>query len=253
MSEEFINIKCVLLGETAVGKSSLINRFVSNSYKTDFISTMVGYSSTKEVYYEKSDKKINFEIWDTAGQEKYRSLTKIFYQDSKVTILVYDITRKDSFEAIKNYWYTEVRDNSPQDVIIAIVGNKSDLYEYEEVNEDEAKEFAKNVNAIFQQTSACNGSGVKELFDMIGDKIVKPDLFDEMKRKKSMKLKNNLHAFQNIYSSVNSVEENQDIQNNNIVNSKDKDNNNNNAINNNDDNINNVEIEIKNNKKKKCC
>ena len=109
MSGEIIHIKCVLLGETAVGKSSLINRFISNTFKNDFTSTMVGYCSTKQVYYEKTDQKINYEIWDTAGQEKYRSLTKIFYQDSKVTLLVYDITRKDSFEAIKNYWYTEVR------------------------------------------------------------------------------------------------------------------------------------------------
>ena len=248
MSGEILHIKCVLLGETAVGKSSLINRFVSNTFKSDFTSTMVGYCSTKQVYYEKTDQKINYEIWDTAGQEKYRSLTKIFYQDSKVTLLVYDITRKDSFEAIKNYWYTEVRDNSPQDVIIAIVGNKSDLYEYEEVTEDEAKEFAKSVNAIYQQTSACNGSGVKELFDMIGNKIIKPEVFEELNRKTSIKLKKNIHAFQNIYSSVNSVDENLGNQNDNI----DKKEKENNDTFNNNDNIQEAEIGLKKNKKK-CC
>jgi len=248
MSGEILHIKCVLLGETAVGKSSLINRFVSNTFKSDFTSTMVGYCSTKQVYYEKTDQKINYEIWDTAGQEKYRSLTKIFYQDSKVTLLVYDITRKDSFEAIKNYWYTEVRDNSPQDVIIAIVGNKSDLYEYEEVTEDEAKEFAKSVNAIYQQTSACNGSGVKELFDMIGNKIIKPEVFEELNRKTSIKLKKNIHAFQNIYSSVNSVDENLGNQNDNM----DKKEKENNDTFNNNDNIQEAEIGLKKNKKK-CC
>jgi small GTP-binding protein len=209
---------------------------------------MVGYCSTKQVYYEKTDQKINYEIWDTAGQEKYRSLTKIFYQDSKVTLLVYDITRKDSFEAIKNYWYTEVRDNSPQDVIIAIVVNKSDLYEYEEVTEDEAKEFAKSVNAIYQQTSACNGSGVKELFDMIGNKIIKPEVFEELNRKTSIKLKKNIHAFQNIYSSVNSVDENLGNQNDNI----DKKEKENNDTFNNNDNIQEAETGLKKNKKK-CC
>ena len=248
MSGEILHIKCVLLGETAVGKSSLINRFVSNTFKSDFTSTMVGYCSTKQVYYEKIDQKINYEIWDTAGQEKYRSLTKIFYQDSKVTLLVYDITRKDSFEAIKNYWYTEVRDNSPQDVIIAIVGNKSDLYEYEEVTEDEAKEFAKSVNAIYQQTSACNGSGVKELFDMIGNKIIKPEVFEELNRKTSIKLKKNIHAFQNIYSSVNSVDENLGNQNDNM----DKKEKENNDTFKNNDNIQEAEIGLKKNKKK-CC
>jgi small GTP-binding protein len=248
MSGEILHIKCVLLGETAVGKSSLINRFVSNTFKSDFTSTMAGYCSTKQVYYEKTDQKINYEIWDTAGQEKYRSLTKIFYQDSKVTLLVYDITRKDSFEAIKNYWYTEVRDNSPQDVIIAIVGNKSDLYEYEEVTEDEAKEFAKSINAIYQQTSACNGSGIKELFDMIGNKIIKPEVFEELNRKTSIKLKKNIHAFQNIYSSVNSVDENLGNQNDNI----DKKEKENNDTFKNNDNIQEAEIGLKKNKKK-CC
>ena len=210
MSEEILHIKCVLLGETAVGKSSLLSRFISNKFKTDFISTMSGYSSMKQVYFEKSNKKINYEIWDTAGEEKFRSVTKIFYQDSKVAILMYDITRKDSFEALKNYWYIEVRDNSPKNIIIAIVGNKSDLYEYEEVTEEEGQEFADSIDAIYMQTSAYNGTGINELFDMIGNKIIKPEVFEKFNRNNSIKLEKN--------SRINNIDENSGNTNNNEIN-----------------------------------
>ena len=236
MSEEILHIKCVLLGETAVGKSSLLSRFISNKFKTDFISTMSGYSSMKQVYFEKSNKKINYEIWDTAGEEKFRSVTKIFYQDSKVAILIYDITRKDSFEALKNYWYIEVRDNSPKNIIIAIVGNKSDLYEYEEVTEEEGQEFADSIDAIYMQTSAYNGTGINELFDMIGNKIIKPEVFEKFNRNNSIKLKKN--------SRINSIDENSG-------------NTNNNEINKNSNNSNNIDNTGVNNgvekKKKNCC
>ena len=236
MSDEILHIKCVLLGETAVGKSSLLNRFISNKFKTDFISTMSGYSSMKQVSFEKSNKKINYEIWDTAGEEKFRSVTKIFYQDSKVAILIYDITRKDSFEALKNYWYIEVRDNSPKNIIIAIVGNKSDLYEYEEVTEEEGQEFADSIDAIYIQTSAYNGTGINELFDMIGNKIIKPEVFEKFNRNNSIKLKKN--------SRINSIDENSGNTNNNEIN---KNSNNSNNIDN--AGVNNGVVKKKNN----CC
>ena len=157
--------KVVLLGETAVGKSCLISRFVSDKFQSNFVPTMGGCYSSKEVSYNKLNKKLKYEIWDTAGQEKYRSINKIFYQDASVAILVYDITRKDSFEELKNYWYIEVRDNSPKDVFIEIAANKSDLYEYEEVNNEELEEFAKSINAIYKETSALNGNGVEDAFN----------------------------------------------------------------------------------------
>ena len=187
MSENLISIKCVLLGETAVGKSSFINRFISDTFLNNYVSTSAGCCSTKKVVYEKANKTINYEIWDTAGQEKYRSINKIFYQDAAVVILVYDITRKDSFEALKNYWYTEVKDNSPKNVIIVIAANKSDLYEYEEITEDEGNEFATSINAIFQQTSAASGDGIQEIFDAISCKILSPEIIEEVKRKNTEK------------------------------------------------------------------
>ena len=186
MTDAILPIKCVLLGETAVGKTSFINRFVNDTFTKDFVPTMVGCYSSKDIYYEKAKRKIKYEIWDTAGQEKYRSINKIFYQDTSIAILVFDITRKDSYQALKDYWYPEVKDNSPKDVIIAIAANKSDLYEYEEVSNTEVEEFAKEINAIYKQTSALNGTGIGDLFESIGYQLLSPENYDDFVRKTSV-------------------------------------------------------------------
>jgi len=183
MTEELTSIKVVLLGETAVGKSSLISRFVGDKFQTNYTTTMTGSFFTKEVFYEKKKKKLKYEIWDTAGQEKYRALNKMFYQDAKVIILVLDITRKDTYQAILNYWYKELKENAPQNIIMALAANKSDLYEYEEVTNDELVEYAKSINALYKQTSALKGSGINELFNMIGEKILSSENIEEIKAK----------------------------------------------------------------------
>ena len=182
-SEESSSIKVVLLGETAVGKSSLINRFVNDQFQTNYTSTMTGSFFSKEVFYQKQQKNLKYEIWDTAGQEKYRAMNKIFYQSTKVVILVLDITRKDTFQAILNYWYKELKENAPQDVVIALAANKSDLYEYEEVTKEELDEYAKSINAIYQQTSALKDYGIKELFNKIGEKLLSTENSEEIKTK----------------------------------------------------------------------
>ena len=197
MTESTIPMKCVLLGETAVGKSCLINRFVNDTFQSDFIPTMVGCYSSKEIFYQRANRKIKYEIWDTAGQEKYRSIYKIFYQDASIAILVFDITRKDTFEALKNYWYIQVRDNSPKDIIIAIAANKSDLYEYEEVNHEEIEKFSNSIDALYEQTSAKNGNGIKDLFNNIGYKLLSPEKYDDFIRKQSV-IRLNSESLQNI-------------------------------------------------------
>ena len=185
--EEDEPIKVVLLGETAVGKSCLITRFVNDIFQSNHISTMVGVFQSKTVFYDKLNKKIKYEIWDTAGQEKYRALNKMFYQDADVVILVVDITRKETFAAIKDFWYNEVKNNSPENVILALAANKCDLYEYEEITNKDLNEYAKNINAIYKQTSALQNSGINDLFDAIGYKILSPENFDEFIRKSTSK------------------------------------------------------------------
>eukprot|EP00340_Litonotus_pictus_P001207 CAMPEP_0170520132 /NCGR_PEP_ID=MMETSP0209-20121228/5372_1 /TAXON_ID=665100 ORGANISM="Litonotus pictus, Strain P1" /NCGR_SAMPLE_ID=MMETSP0209 /ASSEMBLY_ACC=CAM_ASM_000301 /LENGTH=165 /DNA_ID=CAMNT_0010806249 /DNA_START=120 /DNA_END=617 /DNA_ORIENTATION=+ len=127
------------------------------------------------MYFDQYEKNMKFDIWDTAGQEKFRSLTKIFYKETSVAVLVYDITRKDSFEEVKNYWYNQIKEHSPKSTIIAIAANKGDLYEHEEVEESVGRNFAKDIGAIFRYTSAKNSSGIDELFKAIGSKLIDPN------------------------------------------------------------------------------
>ena len=169
------SIKVVLLGESAVGKTSIITRFVENKFKQDTMSSLSANFVSKKIDLG-NNKSIKFDIWDTAGQEKYRALAKIFYQDSKIVILVYDITNKNSFNELKNYWYEKVKENSSSDVIFAIAGNKCDLYEKEEVEKTEGEKFAKEIGAIFHETSALNSNGINELFTDIAMKFSSPNV-----------------------------------------------------------------------------
>jgi len=109
--------KVVLLGESGVGKTCIIARFINNTFEENLISTTgASYAGKTMTFDEFGGKSIKFEIWDTAGQEKYRSLTKIFYKDAGAAILVYDITRQDSFDEIKKYWLQQIKEFAPKDI-----------------------------------------------------------------------------------------------------------------------------------------
>ena len=111
-----LSCKIVLVGESGVGKTSIISRYITNTFNYTFNSTPGANFTNKTVYIENYKKEIRFEIWDTAGQEKYRSLAKVFYKNSSVCILVYDITRRDSFEELKKYWIKEIKENGSKNL-----------------------------------------------------------------------------------------------------------------------------------------
>ena len=109
--------KVVLLGESGVGKTCIIARFINNTFEENLISTTgASYAGKTMTFDEFGGKSIKFEIWDTAGQVKYRSLTKIFYKDAGAAILVYDITRKESFEEIQKYWINQIKEFAPKNI-----------------------------------------------------------------------------------------------------------------------------------------
>ena len=162
------SFKVVLVGESGVGKTSIITQFIDQTFQEDQQSTTGGTFSTKSVKCG-NNKTLKFEIWDTAGQERYRSLTKMFYKDWNAAILVYDITRKDSFEQLKLYWAEQIKE-CPENIIVVIAANKNDLIQKEEVDEEEARKFASDLGAIFVGTTATQVESINELFKEIAKK-----------------------------------------------------------------------------------
>ena len=189
MSEKGIeSVKVVLLGEAGVGKTSIIQQFTSHKFDPDILSSISSQYTAKTIDFLDINRAIKFDLWDTAGQEKYRALAKIFYKDAKIIIFVYDITNKKSFEGIKKYWFEQVKIYSEKYSILALVANKDDLYEKQQVDNEEGQNYADEIGAIFQSTSAKNDCGISQLFDNIGRKYLDPnfDYRDAEKKAKKM-------------------------------------------------------------------
>ena len=168
-------VKVVLVGESGVGKTSIISRFITDSFDSEVLSSSSAQFISKTIKLsEPENTTIKFKLFDTAGQEKFRAITKIFYKDAQVIVFVYEITTISTFEAIKDYWYKESSDNSTAEIFF-VVGNKSDLYENEQVSDEEGKKFADEIHAIFKITSALSNTGINWVFDSIGKKVLNPD------------------------------------------------------------------------------
>jgi small GTP-binding protein len=114
--EDAKTIKVVILGESGVGKTSIISRFINDTFDEELVTTTGASYVSKSMKFSDKNQVLNFEIWDTAGQEKYRSLTQIFYKDASIAILVYDITNKDTFDELQNYWYEQIKDSAPKNI-----------------------------------------------------------------------------------------------------------------------------------------
>jgi small GTP-binding protein len=169
------SVKVVLLGESGVGKTSIINQFISKKFNPKMSTSVSAQFTSKIMEFPEQNRTLRFDIWDTVGQEKYRSLTKIFYKDAKIIIFVYDITTEYSFNALQTYWYTETVDNTDGEPIYAVCANKYDLYDKAVVKTEDGKKFADKIKAIFQNTSAKSDTGINILFENLGKKIINPN------------------------------------------------------------------------------
>ena len=169
-------IKVILVGDSGTGKTQLIT--VAAGFEFNSTSLTTTSCSYVQIKLQKNKKEYKINLWDTIGQEKYRSLTKIFLKDSKIVIFVYDITYRATFDSLK-YWKKIIDDVLGPTPLFGVVGNKNDLYLEEKVKEDEGEAFAKSINAKFLYTSAKNESNafVKFIEQILDDFVAKK--FDE--------------------------------------------------------------------------
>ena len=172
--DEQEGIKLTLLGNPGVGKTCIISKYIDNIFEENADST-IGANFSEKVL-EKNGKEIILNIWDTAGQEKFHSLGKHFYKDSYIICLVYDITNQESLDCLKSRWYPDLQKYGEKYTVLAVVGNKCDLYESDNLaNEEQAKAFAKEINATFMLTSAKSGDGIEKLFNTLVDIYLGPE------------------------------------------------------------------------------
>ena len=164
--------KVVFFGESGVGaKTSFINAMSKAVFELVCPSTTCASYCRKEIY-SKNGNSFILDLWDTVGQEKYRHMTKLFYLNADCIVLGYDITRKESFESIKSYWYPTSKEISGASLFY-LIGNKSDLYDEGAVSESEAREYAKNNNMRFFLTSCKNKTGINEFVEDLAEELEK--------------------------------------------------------------------------------
>ena len=149
--KEIPEIKIILLGDSAVGKTSIIKRFNENTFNADEASSVT--MSHVDQIVNINNKKYKLNIWDTIGQEQYRSISKLFLNGTKIAILVYSIENKKSFESL-NYWHSICKEEFGDDIILGVCGNKIDRYLDQEVPLEEGRNFAYDKNALFVEVSA---------------------------------------------------------------------------------------------------
>ena len=172
--EKTISVKMIIVGSVNVGKTSLVTRYATGSFQEVTKSTSNASFITKTKIIDGI--KYEIKLWDTAGQEKYRSLTKIFIKDAKIAILVYAIDDKNSFDDLK-IWLDIIQETNSNNLILGVAANKADLYKSALVTDDQGKKYAQQINAVWRSTSSLlDDCGIDELVDILFNQYLNSDL-----------------------------------------------------------------------------
>ena len=153
--------KYIIIGDSAVGKSNILLRYIHDNFNEEFQSTIGVEFGAKNIKLE--DKVYRIQIWDTAGQETFRSITRAYYKNSVCAFVVYDITNRNSFQNVKS-WIEDCRKQSPKTVFMVLIGNKVDLEDSRQVSYEEGSVFAEKNGMLFFETSAKTGKNIEEIF-----------------------------------------------------------------------------------------
>jgi small GTP-binding protein len=164
------SVKFIIVGDSSVGKSNILLRFSRNTFDPGHQATLGIEFANKHLIYNNIDYLI--QIWDTAGQEHFRSVTRAYYKASAVAMVVYDITKKESFEHIQT-WLKDCQELTPKSVIMVLVGNKIDLEDQRVISKEQGENLAKEKNMMFFETSALNGEGIQIAFQKCIEEVDK--------------------------------------------------------------------------------